>query len=98
MSDGPRMLTIREVATTTGVDEKTVRRAIDRGDLAAYDFATPGTGRRVLRVDPTDLDAWKQARRYRPRPRTEPAVTVERPAAERGTLAAARARRGRTAA
>ena len=47
------MLTVTESAKKKGVSERTVRKAIERGDLRAT-----RVGQRVLLVDPRSLDRW----------------------------------------
>jgi excisionase family DNA binding protein len=51
-------LTVRDVAQKLGRSEPTVRRAIGRGDLAAYQF-----GERGYSVAPSDLQAFISKRR-----------------------------------
>ncbi|MFC0248750.1 helix-turn-helix domain-containing protein [Citricoccus parietis] len=45
-------LSISDVAEERGLSESTVRRLISRGDLRAYRI-----GKRIIRIDPADLDA-----------------------------------------
>lgn len=49
----PVELSVAEAATRHGVDHKTIRRAIARGDLAARRI-----GPRLIRIRVADLDAW----------------------------------------
>jgi excisionase family DNA binding protein len=55
------MLSIAQAAEQLGVSEKTIRRAIERGDLVAYQPA-----RRIL-IRPADLDAYLESKRVQPR-------------------------------
>ena len=50
-----RLLTVRDVAETLRVDEKTVRRKIERGLIPAYRLGPPGNS---LRVSEDELSAW----------------------------------------
>lgn len=47
-----RLLTIPEVAQMCGLSEKSIRRAIDRGDLPAMKLCSR------LRIAPDDVAAW----------------------------------------
>lgn len=49
----PIELSVAEAATRHGVDHKTIRRAIARGDLAARRI-----GPRLIRIRVADLDSW----------------------------------------
>lgn len=49
----PVELSVAEAAARHGVDHKTIRRAIARGDLAARRI-----GPRLIRIRVADLDAW----------------------------------------
>jgi hypothetical protein len=86
------MLTVPQIAADVHLDAKTVRRAIERGELVAYDFRAPGADRPVYRIEPADLKAWKAARVTRGRRAPADPPREQRPP-ERGTLRAARARR-----
>ena len=55
--DDGELLTVQEVAKHLRVDEKTVRRWINKGELAAIDL---GKGYRIYR---SDLDAFIDKRR-----------------------------------
>lgn len=55
------LLTVQEVADTMKVSEKTVRRLIKRGDLAAYKVGDRGQ----LRVKERDLEQYFEAQRVR---------------------------------
>lgn len=65
---GARYLTVAECAELLGVEHKTVRRLIDRGELPALRVG------RVLRIDPADLGALA----YRPA-EAPPTATRPRP-------------------
>lgn len=54
-----KLLTVQEVAETMKVSEKTVRRLIKRGDLAAYKVGERGQ----LRVKEYDLERYVEAQR-----------------------------------
>jgi len=54
-----KLLTVQEVADTMKVSEKTVRRLIKRGDLAAYKLGDRGQ----LRVKERDLEQYVEAQR-----------------------------------
>ena len=54
-----KLLTVQEVADTMKVSEKTVRRLIKRGDLAAYKVGERGQ----LRVKEQDLERYVEAQR-----------------------------------
>jgi putative molybdopterin biosynthesis protein len=54
-----KLLTVQEVAETMKVSEKTVRRLIKRGDLAAYKVGERGQ----LRVKECDLKQYVEAKR-----------------------------------
>lgn len=49
----PLELSVAEAATRHGVDHKTIRRAIARGDIPARRL-----GPRLIRIRVADLDAW----------------------------------------
>ena len=71
---GPRpggidLLTVDEVAKRCHVSTKTVRRAIDRGELRASRLATRGAW--VVRAG--DFEAWLDLRANRPRRAEDPA-------------------------
>lgn len=51
-SDGG-MLTIGQTAAVIGVEHKTIRRLVDRGELRAYRLGNT----RVIRIDPADVAA-----------------------------------------
>lgn len=53
------LLTVQDVADTIKVSEKTVRRLIKRGDLAAYKVGERGQ----LRVKECDLERYVEAQR-----------------------------------
>lgn len=54
-----KFLTVQEVADTMKVSEKTVRRLIKRGNLAAYKLGARGQ----LRVKECDLESYVEAQR-----------------------------------
>jgi putative molybdopterin biosynthesis protein len=54
-----KLLTVQEVADLMKVSEKTVRRLIKRGDLAAYKVGERGQ----LRVKEYDLEQYVEAKR-----------------------------------
>lgn len=54
-----KLLTVQDVAETMKVSEKTVRRLIKRGDLAAYKVGKRGQ----LRVEECDLEQYLEAQR-----------------------------------
>ncbi len=53
------LLTVQDVAETMKVSEKTVRRLIKRGDLAAYKVGERGQ----LRIKECDLEEYLEAQR-----------------------------------
>jgi excisionase family DNA binding protein len=53
-----RLLTVRDVAETLRVDEKTVRRKIERGLIPAYRLGPPGNS---IRVAADELEAWLES-------------------------------------
>lgn len=59
-----KLLTVQEVADTMKVSEKTVRRLIKRGDLAAYKLGDRGQ----LRVKERDLEQYVEAQRLEVEP------------------------------
>lgn len=52
-----RLLTVADVAELDQCSEKTVRRAIEKGLLQA---SRVGPGGRLLRIDPTALEAYRR--------------------------------------
>ena len=54
--DGPRLLSVREVADFLGISVASVRRMIDRGDLAAI-----VVGERSIRITAAELDRYIRA-------------------------------------
>ena len=54
-----KLLTVQDVADAMKVSEKTVRRLIKRGDLAAYKVGERGQ----LRVKECDLEGYLEAQR-----------------------------------
>src|SRR5262245_29659504 len=53
---GAAYLSVREAASRVGLSETTVRRAVKRGDLHAFNL---GSGRRpTWRIKAADLEAW----------------------------------------
>lgn len=54
-----KLLTVQEVADMMKVSEKTVRRLIKRGDLAAYKVGERGQ----LRIKECDLEQYVEAKR-----------------------------------
>ncbi len=88
MSDEP--LSVAEAATAAGVNPRTIRRAIARGDLRAL---RPG-GRRKIIVLLEDLVAWRDepvVPRMERAASTSVANAASRRPPERGSLAALRA-------
>jgi excisionase family DNA binding protein len=81
------LLTVREVADWCRLSEKTIRRVIERGELAASKV-----GNR-WRVSEEDMHAWIEAKRFVPEVR--PVLVEVSAPAERGSLAALRAIEGR---
>jgi excisionase family DNA binding protein len=70
MSNPSSMLDVAEVAERTGLSKKTVRGAIERGELVGYLLCNR------MRVAEEDFDAWLAASRVAPRgptPRPGPA-------------------------
>jgi excisionase family DNA binding protein len=57
----PDMLTVKDAAGSLGISPQMVYDLIDRGDLVAYRFG------RVVRVDPSDLRAYRAANLARPK-------------------------------
>lgn len=58
---GPEaLLTVKDVATLDNVSEKTVRRAIARGDL---DVLRLGADGRLIRIEPAAHRAWRNRAR-----------------------------------
>lgn len=51
------MITIAAAAESLGIGESTVRDAIRSGKLRHYRF---GVGRGTIRIDPVDLEAYRQ--------------------------------------
>lgn len=56
-----KLLTLREVADALQVSEKTVRRLVNRGDLAGFKVGDRGQ----VRIMQEDLDAYLQTQRVR---------------------------------
>jgi excisionase family DNA binding protein len=54
-STTPDMLTVKDAAGSLGISPQMVYDLIDRGDLVAYRFG------RVVRIDPSDLRAYRAA-------------------------------------
>ena len=67
-----KLLTIQEVADTMKVSEKTVRRLIKRGNLAAYKLGERGQ----LRVKECDLESYVEAQRVEVEVTAEPNTEV----------------------
>jgi excisionase family DNA binding protein len=61
-SDSPRLDTIQRAASRNSVSVDTIRRRIASGELKAYRL-----GKRILRVDPNEVDAL-----FRPIPAARP--------------------------
>lgn len=55
MSDNGRLMTLAQAAERSACSVKTVRRAIDNGQLTAYRL---GQGAKSDRIHPAELDAW----------------------------------------
>lgn len=51
------MISTPDIARRANLNEETVRRAVARGELKAYRFG------RVIRYDPSDVEAWLESRR-----------------------------------
>jgi excisionase family DNA binding protein len=60
-STTPDMLTVKDAAGMLGISPQMVYDLIDRGDLVAYRFG------RLVRIDPSDLRAYRAANLARPR-------------------------------
>jgi excisionase family DNA binding protein len=56
----PAMLTPEQVAARVGVCKRTILRAIAAEELPAVKL-----GHHTIRIDPTDVDAWCEARRIK---------------------------------
>ena len=69
------LLTVQEVAETIKVSEKTVRRLIKRGDLAAYKVGDRGQ----LRVKDGDLERYVDSQRVQVEETDEPNRKVAEP-------------------
>lgn len=57
-----RMLTVSEVASIMGVCPKKVRELIHARQLQAENIS-PGAGRKTWRIDPTELNAFRERQR-----------------------------------
>jgi excisionase family DNA binding protein len=81
-----KLLDVRGIARAYGISEKTVRRAIERGDLPATRFG------RAIRIHPLDAEEWRQRNRLAPSPLSvmPDLAPVGRAVPSRGTLAALR--------
>lgn len=64
MSDDRRDLTVEQVAEELQVNQRSVYKWIQIGDLTAMDLGSGG--KHIYRISRADLDAFKQARRTRP--------------------------------
>lgn len=53
-----RLLTVAEVAAAASLSCDHVRRAIERGELVAGDYRSPGAARAVYRVRSEEVSAW----------------------------------------
>lgn len=53
-----RLLTVAEVAAAASLSCDHVRRAIERGELVAGDYRSPGAARAVYRVRSEEVHAW----------------------------------------
>jgi len=74
-------LTVAQVAETLGVSTDTVRKLIQSGELLAFDVSTRrGKNKKhnEPRIDPDEVEAFKDRRRLGPKPKTK------RPATGRG--------------
>ena len=67
-----KLLSIQEVADTMKVSQKTVRRLIKRGDLAAYKVGARGQ----IRVKEGDLERYVEAQRMEVEQTAEPNTEV----------------------
>ena len=87
MTEPPGLRTVDWIAKRFQVSPKTVRRAIARGELEAYQLGERG----ATRATDTAIQAWLESRRVRPRqpeggtPAPDP--TVPQPSGRRGRLA-----------
>lgn len=63
MNDQGNLMTISEAAERSACSSKTIRRAIDAGQLAAVRL---GKSARSDRIHPVDLDVWWQRSRHTP--------------------------------
>lgn len=62
-----RLLTIDQAAELLQVSAKTVRRAIERGELAAVHVGEPDAKVKTWRIRAGDLEAWVERRTTRQR-------------------------------
>jgi len=70
-----KLLTVPEVAEAMKVSEKTVRRLIKRGDLAAYKLGERGQ----LRINEQELERYVESQRVQTGDATEPPQEVVEP-------------------
>lgn len=56
----PEYLSLKDASLYCTLNRKFIRRAIEKGELAAADMAK-GVGRRIWRIRRKDLDAWIEA-------------------------------------
>lgn len=66
MESGNKLLTLAQAADLSACSKKTLRRAIDAGELATVRL---GQSAKSDRIHAADLDAWWQRSRYVPPPR-----------------------------
>lgn len=65
MESGNKLLTLAQAAELSACSKKTLRRAIDAGELATVRL---GQSAKSDRIHPADLDTWWQRSRYVPPP------------------------------
>lgn len=65
MESGNKLLTLAQAAELSACSTKTLRRAIDAGELATVRL---GQSAKSDRIHAVDLEAWWQRSRYVPRP------------------------------
>lgn len=58
----PGLLPIAQAAEACACSEKTIRRAIEREELRAFDLRRPGAKRALWRIPPEELPRWLESR------------------------------------